>query len=66
MVNQKPGQCTTISLDKESLKLVCSVASENDVSIAWVIRYVGDNFLKERKEGRQEQMLSFIWSSEDS
>ena len=57
MVNEKPRQRITISLDKESMKSVSSIASENDVSIAWVIRYAVDNFLKEWKEGRQGQLF---------
>jgi predicted transcriptional regulator len=57
MVNEKPRQRITISLDKESLRSVSSIASGNDVSIAWVIRYAVDNFLKEWKEGRQEQLF---------
>jgi hypothetical protein len=57
MVNEKPRQRITISLDKGSLKSVSSIASDNDVSIAWVIRYAVDNFLKEWKEGRQEQLF---------
>jgi predicted transcriptional regulator len=57
MVNGNPRQRITISLDRESLKSVSSIASENDVSIAWVIRYAVDNFLKEWKEGRQEQLF---------
>jgi hypothetical protein len=57
MVNGKPRQRITISLDGKSLKSVSSIASENDVSIAWVIRYAVDNFLKEWKEGRQEQLF---------
>jgi len=57
MVNEKPRQRITVSLDMESLKSVSSIASKNDVSIAWVIRYAVDNFLKECKEGRQEQLF---------
>ena len=57
MANGNPRQRITISLDRESLKSVLSIASENDVSIAWVIRYAVDNFLKEWKEGRQEQLF---------
>ena len=57
MVNSNPRQRITISLDRESLKSVSSIASENDVSIAWVIRYAVDNLLKEWKEGRQEQLF---------
>jgi len=57
MVNEKTRQRITVSLDRESLKSVSSIASENDVSIAWVIRYAVDNFLKEWKEGGQEQLL---------
>jgi hypothetical protein len=57
MVNRNPRQRITISLDRESLKSVSSIASENDVSIAWVIRYAVDNLLKEWKEGRQEQLF---------
>ena len=56
MVNEKTRQRITVSLDRESLKSVSSIASENDVSIARVIRYAVDNFLKEWKEGRQEQL----------
>jgi metal-responsive CopG/Arc/MetJ family transcriptional regulator len=57
MVNDKQRERITISLDKEALKSVSSIASENDVSIARVIRYAVDNFLKEWKEGRQEQLF---------
>ncbi len=57
MVNEKPRQRITVSLDRESLISVSSIASENDVSIAWVIRYAVDNFLVEWKEGRQEQLF---------
>ena len=57
MINGKPRQRITISLDKEALKSVSSIASENDVSIARVIRYAVDNFLKEWKEGGQEQLF---------
>ncbi len=54
MVSEKPRQSITVSLDRESLISVSSIASENDVSIAWVIRYAVDNFLVEWKEGRRE------------
>jgi len=57
MANEKPRQRITISLNEESLKSVSSIASRIDVSIAWVIRYAVDNFLKEWKEGRQEQLF---------
>jgi len=57
MVNDRERERITISLDKEALKSVSSIASENDVSIARVIRYAVDNFLKEWKEGPQEQLL---------
>jgi metal-responsive CopG/Arc/MetJ family transcriptional regulator len=57
MVNQKSRQRITISLDKEALESVASIASENDVSIARVIRYAVGNLLKEWKEGRQEQLF---------
>jgi len=57
MLNGKLRQRITISLDKEALKSVSSIASENDVSIARVIRYTVDNFLKEWKEGGQQQLF---------
>ena len=57
MVNQRLRQRITISLDKEALKSVSSIASDNDVSITRVIRYAVDNFHKESKEGRQEQLF---------
>jgi len=57
MVNDKQKQRITISLVKESFEYVSSIASENDVSIAWVIRYAVDKFLKEWREGRQEQLF---------
>jgi hypothetical protein len=57
MVDKILKQRITISLDEESLKGVSSIASENSVSIAWVIRYAVDNFLREWKEGRQEQLF---------
>ena len=57
MVNDRQRERITISLDKEALKSVSSIASENDVSIARVIRYAVDNFLREWKEGRHEQLF---------
>jgi metal-responsive CopG/Arc/MetJ family transcriptional regulator len=57
MVDKKVRQRITISLDEEALKSVSSIASENDVSIARVVRYAVDNFLKEWKEGRQVQLF---------
>jgi len=57
MVNDKPRQRITISLDKESLESVSSIALENDVSIAWVIRHSVDRFLKEWKEDREKQLF---------
>ena len=57
MVDKRIRQRITISLDEEALRNVSSIASENDVSIARVIRYAVDNFLKEWKEGRQEQLF---------
>jgi metal-responsive CopG/Arc/MetJ family transcriptional regulator len=56
MVNQRLRQRITISLDKDALETLSSIASENDVSIARVIRYAVDNLLKEWKEGRQDQL----------
>jgi metal-responsive CopG/Arc/MetJ family transcriptional regulator len=56
MVSQRLRERITISLDKEALETVSSIASENDVSIARVIRYAVDNLLKEWKEGRQDQL----------
>jgi len=57
MVNDKLKQRITISLVKETFENVSSIALENDVSIAWVIRYAVDKFLKEWREGRQEQLF---------
>jgi metal-responsive CopG/Arc/MetJ family transcriptional regulator len=57
MNNGKLRQRITISLDKDALKRISSIASENDVSIARVIRHAVDNLLKEWKEGRQEQLF---------
>jgi len=57
MVAKRLRQRTTISLDEEALKSISSIASENDVSIARVVRYAVDNFLKEWKEGRQVQLF---------
>jgi hypothetical protein len=56
-LNGKLRQSITTSLDQEALKSVSSIASENDVSIARVIRYAVDNFLKEWKEGGQQQLF---------
>jgi metal-responsive CopG/Arc/MetJ family transcriptional regulator len=56
MANQRLRQRITISLDKEVLETLSSIASQNDVSIARVIRYAVDNLLKEWKEGRQHQL----------
>ena len=57
MVNDKLKQRITISLVKETFENVSSIALENDVSIAWVIRYAVDKFLKEWREGSQEQLF---------
>jgi metal-responsive CopG/Arc/MetJ family transcriptional regulator len=56
MPNQRLRQRITISLDKQALETITSIASENDVSIARVIRYAVDNLLKEWKEGRSDQL----------
>ena len=57
MVDKKQRERIAISLDAEALKSVSSIASQNDVSIARVVRYAVDNFLKEWKEGRQVQLF---------
>ncbi len=57
MTNGKLRQRITISLNEEALKHISFIASENDVSIARVIRHAVNNFLKEWKEGRQEQLF---------
>ncbi len=57
MADKRLRQRITISLDEEVLKSVSSIASENDVSIARIVRYAVDNFLKEWKEGRQVQLF---------
>jgi len=56
MANQRLRQRITISLDKEALETLSTIASQNDISIARVIRYAVDNLLKEWKEGRQHQL----------
>jgi len=57
MANGKLRQRITISLDKEALKRLSSIAVENDVSIARVIRHAVDNLLKEWKKDSQEQLF---------
>jgi len=57
MADKRLRQRITISLDEEVLKSISFIASENDVSIARVVRYAVDNFLKEWKEGRQVQLF---------
>ncbi len=57
MDDKKQRQRIAISLDAEALKSVSSIASHNDVSIARVVRYAVDNFLKGWKEGRQVQLF---------
>jgi hypothetical protein len=57
MATKKLRQRITISLDEEALRSVSAIASENDVSIARVVRYAVDNFLKEWNEGRQVQLF---------
>ena len=57
MVDKKQRQRIAISLDAEALKSVSSIASQNDVSIARVVRYAVDNFLKGWKEDRQVQIF---------
>jgi hypothetical protein len=57
MVDKRPRQRITISLDEEALRSVSAIASENDISIARVVRYAVDKFLKELKEGSQVQLF---------
>jgi len=57
MVDKRIRQRITISLDEEALKIISSIASENDVSIARVVRYAVDNFLREWREGNQVQLF---------
>jgi hypothetical protein len=57
MVDKRLRQRITISLDEEALRSVSAIASENDVSIARVVRYAVDNFLNEWKEDRQVQLF---------
>ena len=57
MANGKLRQRITISLDTEALKRLSTIALEYDVSIARVIRHAVDNFLREWKEGSQEQLF---------
>jgi len=57
MVDKRIRQRITISLDEEALRSVSSIASENDVSIARVVRYAVDNFLREWREGNQVQLF---------
>jgi len=57
MTNGKLRQRITISLDTEALKRLSSIALENDVSIARVIRHAVDNLLKEWREDGQEQLF---------
>lgn len=66
MNDSRLRQRITISLDREVLKLVSSIASENDVSIARVIRHAVDRFLKEWKEGSQEQLILPLVKKEGS
>jgi metal-responsive CopG/Arc/MetJ family transcriptional regulator len=56
MANQRLRQRITISLDKEALETISSIASENDISIARVIRYAVDDLLKEWKAGHSHQL----------
>ena len=57
MASEKLRERITISLDKEALEKISSIASENDVSIARVIRYAVDDFLEGWKVRRQEQLF---------
>jgi hypothetical protein len=57
MVDKRLRQRITISLDEEALRSVSAIASENDVSIARVVRYAVDNFLNKWKEDRQVQLF---------
>jgi hypothetical protein len=57
MADKRIRQRITISLDEDALKSISSIASENDVSIARIVRYAVDNFLKEWREGRQVQLF---------
>jgi predicted DNA-binding ribbon-helix-helix protein len=56
MNNQRLRQRITISLDKEAFETISSIASENDVSVARLIRYAVDNLLKEWKAGDSDQL----------
>jgi hypothetical protein len=57
VVRENPKRRITITLAEDIFNNVSSIAAENDLSIARVIRYAVDNLLKERKEGHHQQLL---------
>jgi predicted transcriptional regulator len=61
VIRERPKHRITITLDEDAFKNLSRMATQNDVSIAWVMRYAVDNLLKEEKEGRHQQLvLPFI------
>jgi predicted transcriptional regulator len=47
----------SVSIDDESYNQLLEIATQNSVSISWVIRYALVNFLNERDEGRNGQLV---------
>ena len=53
VVKKKKNRRITISLDQTTFENISRVASENNISMAWVIRYAVDNLLGQQEEGQQ-------------
>lgn len=57
MKREKPKRRITITLEEDIFENISSMAVENDISIARIIRYSVDNLLKERKSGQHQQLV---------
>jgi predicted DNA-binding ribbon-helix-helix protein len=57
VVRKKPKRRITITLEEDTFENISNMATENDLSIARVIRYAVDNLLKERNQGQHQQLL---------
>ena len=53
MVKKRKNRRVTISLDQTTFENISRVANENNISMAWLIRYAVDNLLGQQEEGQQ-------------
>lgn len=57
MTNKTLKQRVSVGFDKDTYENLTTIADENDVSIAWVIRYAVQSFFRERDAGKKQQLI---------